>query len=302
MRLFSLLGLGLLVAACRPPAEPQPAKTMGLGPMPKAAKKGDEVVDRCDEECEQERTRNRARADFMGDDINGNRQPSRWKIVEEELDPCPADAAVAKLVSIPAGSFVMGCDDADRSKCAEYEHPSRKTQLAEFEIDRTEVTQAAYAKCIEAGTCSTPAGEFEPRAYCWHPAVGVSWKQAETFCAWAGKRLPTEREWEKAARGSDGRTYPWGEATPTCDHATFSDCGGAVTKVGSATLGASAHGVMDLAGNVREWLADAGPKGHQTRAIRGGAAIDGPGNLRSSRRVWGDIEITDGALGFRCAR
>lgn len=274
---------------------------MGLGPMPAVAEQAEDQ-DRCDEECEQERARNRARADFMGDDINGNRHPSRWKIVEEELDPCPDEAAEAKPITIPAGRFVMGCDEPDRSICGESEHPSREAQLSEFEIDETEVTQAAYARCMQAGKCSSPAGEFEPRAYCWHPVVGVSWKQAQDFCEWSGKRLPTEHEWEKAARGSEGRTYPWGEHVPTCDHATFSDCGGAVTQVRTAQLGKSPYGVFDLAGNVREWLADAGPKGHQTRAIRGGAAIDAAMNLRSSRRVWGDIEITDGALGFRCAR
>lgn len=295
-----LLGpLALLGLACHPPASTEPRKELGLGPLPQIEEKKRERPER-DEmcpECEEEPSER-----FAGDDLKGNRMPDRWQIVETQLDPCPPEAAHSKLITVPAGSFTAGCDETDRSVCPQADFPSRTEQLGAFEIDATEVTQAAYEKCVDAHECMPPVGEFEPRAYCWHPVVGVSWRQAENYCKWVGKRLPTEYEWEKAARGTDGRIYPWGNEAPDCSRATFADCGGGVNKVGATPSGASPYGVHDLSGNVREWLADTGPKGHQTRAIRGGASFDGPLNLRAARRVWGDTEITDGGLGFRCAR
>jgi formylglycine-generating enzyme required for sulfatase activity len=304
--MLSVVGIGL---GCRPQAEPERPKTDFLGPLPSAdgsrADRDDEDDEDDDARAEREERRARQRAkaaDFAGEDLRGNITPHRWKVVEKEIPPCPAEAAEAELASIPAGPVRIGCDETDRSICADYEYPSHEVQVAAFQIDRTEVTQAAYEKCMQAGKCSKPVGEFDPRAYCWHPVVGVSWDQARDYCKWQGKRLPTEIEWEKAARGSDGRTFPWGEDPPTCDRATFQSCGGAVTRVGTTKAGASPFGVFDLAGNVREWLANPGPEGHQTRAIRGGASFDGPQNLRASRQVWGDVEITDGGLGFRCAR
>ncbi len=295
----TLLTLVVSALGCRPSAPTPPASDIGLGPMP-----GQAQTEPRESECEDcEHTRREARAaDYAGDDLRGNRRPSQWTIVEEELPDCPASAATVDVVAIAAGPVTIGCDETDRSICAESEYPSRVVQVAAFHIDKTEVTQAAYARCMEAGACGRPAGEFDPRAHCRHPAVGVSWDQAAAFCRWAGKRLPTELEWEKAARGKDGRTFPWGEDPPTCRRATYAECGGAVTVVGSTVDGASPYGVLDLAGNVREWLADAGPRGHQTRAIRGGTSFDGPRNLRASRQVWGDVEVTDGGLGFRCAR
>jgi formylglycine-generating enzyme required for sulfatase activity len=299
--LLVLVGLG-----CRPAPEPEPPADIGLGPLPSpdgARERHGADPDPAEADDDpRERERASRAADFAGEDLRGNRDTDRWRIVETELAPCPAEAARAEPVSIPAGPMIAGCDEADRSVCAEVEHPARRIDVHAFSIDKTEVSQAAYARCLEAGRCTRPAGEFDPRAYCFHPAVAVTWQQANAYCRWHGKRLPTELEWEKAARGDDGRTYPWGDEVPTCARATFSACGGAVTRVGVTVDGASPYGVLDLAGNVREWLADAGPEGHQTRAIRGGGAADGAANLRASRRAWGDVEVSDGGLGFRCVR
>jgi formylglycine-generating enzyme required for sulfatase activity len=284
-----------LAAACAPPtpppARPDPAALVGTLP----------VAERRDED-DDDSTRARAEAELSAEEVHGPRAPGDWRTVEVELPPCPPEAARADPVPIPAGPFVAGCDDRDVRRCGRGEGPRREVTLATFALDRTEVTQAAWERCVDAGACTPPAGVFEPRAWCRHPVVGVTWAQADGYCRWVGGRLPTELEWEKAARGDDARTHPWGDAPPTCERASFADCGGEVAAVGATPAGASPFGVLDLAGNVREWVADAGPAGHPTRGIRGGASHDDAADLRITRRAFGDVAVTDGGLGFRCAR
>jgi formylglycine-generating enzyme required for sulfatase activity len=148
-----------------------------------------------------------------------------------------------EMVRVPAGEFTMGSKGGHSD-----EKPEHRVYLEEFYIDKYEVTVAQYRACVEAGACTAPStGQY----YNWgrserenHPINGVDWDQAQAYCGWAGKRLPSEAEWEKAARGTDGRTYPWGNATPTCGYAVMSQggdgCGQDSTwPVGSKPSGAS---------------------------------------------------------------
>lgn len=172
------------------------------------------------------------------------------------------------MVLIPGGEFEMG------SNLQPAEMPIRQVYLDPFWIDETEVTLAEYAACVAAGGCTAPA--TDPVPYCnWnqpdrddHPINCVDWYQAAAYCAWVDEgtnRLPTEAEWEKAARGADARVYPWGDAPgPTCTHAVMWDdavggsgCGTYGTMpVGSKPLGDSPYGLKDMSGNVWEWVAD----------------------------------------------
>jgi formylglycine-generating enzyme required for sulfatase activity len=226
---------------------------------------------------------------------------------------CTATAEPGALVAVPAGDFTMGCEDAG---CEDDEQPEHVVSLSAFEIDRTEVTQAQYTACIVDGGCEVPACDWscdEPDL----PAGCLTWSQAKAFCGWAGKRLPTEAEWEKAARGSDGNTYPWGDAAPDCSLANMAGCAGEPLPVGSSPSGASPYGALDMAGNMVELVADwydagyyasspaadpPGPKTGNRYVGRGGGLRSDSNYLRASKRDWYDPTDTAVSLGFRCAR
>lgn len=164
----------------------------------------------------------------------------------------PKDGAV--YVYVPAGPFIMGSGEED-PKALDSEKPQQAAlDLDSFWIMRTEVTNAQYARCVEAGVCTEPGSlNWNDPDYGEHPVAYVEWYQANAYAQWVGGRLPSEAEWEKACRGTDGRLYPWGNEPPTSELANFNDNIGDTTPVGSYPAGASPYGLLDMAGNIWEW-------------------------------------------------
>jgi ribose/xylose/arabinose/galactoside ABC-type transport system permease subunit/formylglycine-generating enzyme required for sulfatase activity len=220
------------------------------------------------------------------------------------------------MIQIPAGPFIMGSDTGN-----EDEAPVHEVDLPAFEIDKFEVTNADFAQFVEATGYETDA-EKEGRTKNWqsaaegkdnHPVIFVSWNDAVTYCQWAGKRLPTEAEWEKAARGTDGRMYPWGNEWDA-SKANVKDIGLRGTAcVGSFGAGASPYGVEDMAGNVWEWTADwyeAYPGsdyesdyfGQKFRVQRGGGWFETADFVTTTYRNANSETAASDDLGFRCAR
>jgi formylglycine-generating enzyme required for sulfatase activity len=233
-------------------------------------------------------------------------------------------AELDAMIDIPAGPFQMGCG-ADNISCQSDETPLRTVTLDAFQIDKYEVTNGQYRKCVSAGKCAPPRSNgsntrdryYGDAQYAAYPVIYIDWEQARAYCAWAGKRLPTAAEWEKAARGTDARIYPWGNQAPDCRRANFEDCDGDTAQVGSRQKGASPYGVMDMAGNAWEWVADwygasyhasspaenpGGPPSGEYHVLRGGSWYYDSWFLRASHRGWNPSGLTYVARGFRCAR
>ncbi len=220
----------------------------------------------------------------------------------------------AEMVYIPAATFTMGDTYGDGDAD---EKPTHQVALAAFWLDRIEVTNAQFVRFIAAG--NTAQGEWRKYASGkdQHPVVAVTWHDAVAYCRWAEKRLPTEAEWEYAARGTDGRKYPWGNAWEDT-RARFSGNRGSETTapVGSYPTGASPFGALDMAGNVWEWVnslykpypyvATDGREGLSAsggRVVRGGSWGYDPGGLRSANRIrGGPADGFYGDVGFRCAQ
>lgn len=221
------------------------------------------------------------------------------------------------MVRVPAGEFLRGSKNGVGLKD---EWPQRSIFLDAFDIDRTEVSVAAYQACEKAGACQAPACTEDgdaPESRPNHPVVCVTWEAAKTFCAWAGKRLPTEAEWEKAARGSDGATYPWGEGEPSCSRANYVDCGNERQAVDALPDGKSPYGALNMAGNVYEWVGDwhhaeyyalspaknpPGPWSGGKKVVRGGAFSYGAGELNAHGRTYDRPVKAYDQVGFRCAK
>jgi len=221
-----------------------------------------------------------------------------------------ADGAV--VVLIPAGEFLMGNRETERTPL---EH---NVYVSDFFMDKTGVSWAQF-KSFAAAT-GTPLPPHPPY---WgfiddHPAVYVTWAEANNYCEWAGGRLPTEAEREKAARGSDGRKYPWGDTEPEPRLGQFRKSWGydATAPVGSHPAGASPYGLLNMGGNVWEWCADwyaddyyeqspyrnpRGPDSGRAHVVRGGSWDSRPSVLSASCRSWGHPGYRDGDFGFRCA-
>lgn len=252
---------------------------------------------------------------------------------DEALDDCPADLfcvegfcqldPAADMVVVPAGPFPMGCADAN---CEADEEPQHTVTLGRFAIDRFEVTVSAYDACVDDGACVAAATGNECNAgdpgYEEHPINCVDWDQATAYCEWAGKQLPTEAQWEKAARGLDSRPFPWGDEIPSCALCVMVTngwgCGtGRTDRVGSRPIGASPYGALDMAGNVAEWVRDGydpdyyaispatdppGPGSFADRTIRGGSFQSGlQVSLRAGNRTFAAPMTSSVARGFRCA-
>jgi len=229
-----------------------------------------------------------------------------------------------EMVYIPAGVFKMGASDSD-SEARGDEKPQNWVYLDEFWIDLTEVTNAMYARCVAVDICNPPAqsksktriGYFTDNRYADYPVIYVSWFEATNYCAWAGRRLPGEAEWEKAARGIYGGLYPWGDTPPNSSLLNFNNQIGDTTPVGSYPLGASPYGVLDMAGNVREWLSDrygdhyyaimpvanpTGPANGDFNILRGGSWFSPASAVRAASRLWNYPDLVYDSSGFRCAK
>jgi formylglycine-generating enzyme required for sulfatase activity len=240
-------------------------------------------------------------------------------------DAAPADASPpdalagappGPLVDIPASDDDMGClliqDDCPRDA-----NPRHDVGLAAYKIDLHEVTQAEYQACVAAGACAPPRASFDPVGRASVPVTDVSWDDAVAYCAFAQKRLPTEAEWEHAARGPDELRYPWGDDVPSCARATFAGCRAAPIAVGTHTDDASAFGLTEMAGNVAEWVADfyaadyygvsprmspPGPATGTERVVRGGSVASTAVELLAWVRGHAPPATTSAAIGFRCAQ
>ena len=206
--------------------------------------------------------------------------------------------------------------------------PEHQVNLNAFWIDQTEVTNKQYAACVDAGVCAPPhytgLPNFDGSEYYGvsefdnYPVIYVNWIQARTYCVWEGRRLPTEAEWEKVARGEDKRTYPWGEGID-CSKANYTkSCVGITSSVGSYISGQSPYGAYDMAGNVWEWVADwysdtfyqigpfsnpLGPDFGEYRVMRGGSWDAYEEYADTTFRGGFGIAYPDGSndIGFRCA-
>jgi formylglycine-generating enzyme required for sulfatase activity len=215
------------------------------------------------------------------------------------------------MVRLPAGRFVMGSSTGDSE-----ERPPHDVSVASFWMDSTEVTVASYAECVRAKVCALPATEEEPqlcnpddRAHARHPVTCVDWGNAEAYCRWRGKRLPTEEEWEYAARGTAQRLYPWGDAAPAgrlCWRRGVTLAG--TCDAGTHPTGQTPEGLQDMAGNVSEWTSSAysedysKPRAGDSRMVRGGSWNDGdPAGMRGAERFSMHRLVSSPDLGFRCA-
>jgi eukaryotic-like serine/threonine-protein kinase len=239
-------------------------------------------------------------------------------------------------IHIPAGLLHMGGMDVRR---APNEIPDHDVELDAFWMDQLEVTNAMYALCVSSGGCTPPQASksqrrpeyFNNPEFNDYPVIYVTWGQARAYCEWAGRRLPTEAEWERAGRGDDFRTFPWGEDKADGTLANFNMLVGDTSRVGTYPAGASPFGVLDMAGNVAEWVNDfyssnytnaitlnpVGPSESSSfyRVVRGGSLGDAEINIRVAKRssVLGPVlSATTGSsltlgdfsprIGFRCAQ
>jgi formylglycine-generating enzyme required for sulfatase activity len=213
---------------------------------------------------------------------------------------------------IPPGEFTMGSADEDEL-ADDDEKPVHTVEVDGFWIMQSEVTNAQYGRCVEAGACTPPANDrWNDAMYAEHPVTGVDWRQASAYAAWAGGRLPTDAEWEKACRGTDGRIYPWGDEPPNIERlnsypSTISD----TIPVRSYPPGA--NGLYDMAGNVWEWTADwydetyyaqsptanpQGPESGEWRTLRGGSWNYYDNYVRCAVRFRVEPGFRDGNAGF----
>jgi len=241
-----------------------------------------------------------------------------------------------EMAFVPAGPFEIGSFGGDND-----ERPTQTVVLSDYYIDLYEVTNAQYAACVEGGVCGLPSemgsdtirNYYGNSEYDNYPVIFVSWEDANIYCSWRDARLPTEAEWEKAARGLENRVYPWGNSLNGnllnyCDvncssefaqaNPNFDDGYADTAPVGSYPNGVSPYGLFDMAGNVWEWVSDwyaedyystledgvenpSGPEDGEARVLRGGAWNNGRNTVRSSNRTGVFPSRTLSSIGFRCA-
>ena len=255
--------------------------------------------------------------------------PSNTSTPEPSATPAPTATAKAKLVVtkvrprdemvmvfVPNGTFTMGQENGEPD-----ESPLRQVYLDSYWIDMYEVTVAQYKQCVAAEACKLPSllasytheNYYESPTFANNPVVNVSWAQAQEYCQWTGSDLPTEAQWEKAARGTDGNLYPWGDDAPNSSLANYGSINGDTLEVGSYPSGASPYGAMDMVGNVYEWVRDwygpydknatKNPTGSgpgSFKVLRGCGWFSVEGSLRVSNRTYLDPATRDNDIGFRC--
>ena len=226
------------------------------------------------------------------------------------------------MIYVPAGEFRMGSVSADNMAVAS-EMPARNVFLDAFWIDRVEVSVGQYRQCVQAGICNPPQradsvtrpNYYTDSTFANYPVLWVTWHDASVYCNWVGARLPTEAEWEKAARGTEGRIYPWGN-TWEAARANAVERLGDTQPVGSFPSGASPYGVLDMSGNVWEWINDwfsedyyqrassvnpSGPTTGTQRSVRGGSWYSRIAWQRAAYRGAANPDFSDDDIGFRCA-
>jgi formylglycine-generating enzyme required for sulfatase activity len=230
------------------------------------------------------------------------------------------------MMSVPAGSFQMGCDPLNDGGygCEADEVPTHTVSLDAYYIDRFEVTNFEYKQCVRAGVCEPPVfyssatrpSYYDNPEFDDYPVIYVDWYQADTFCTWMGRRLPTEAEWEKAARGSsDTRVFPWGNTPPDCGIVNYNNCVGDTTS-GYYYYGQSPYYLYSMAGNVWEWVSDwyqwdyytvspdtnpSGPESGEYKVLRGGGWYEDEYAIRVANRYYDYETVAHDRIGFRCA-
>ena len=250
--------------------------------------------------------------DRVNAQLQASQQEEVKRLVEQGVTP------PAGMVLIPAGEFLMGMDDGLPDA-----RPVHRLYLSSYWIDQYGVTNGQYRDCVNGGGCLPPKvrDAFDDQQLVQHPVTNVTWTQARAYCQWVGKRLPTEAEWEKAARGIDGRRYPWGSSDEVIQRSRLKMTDGKVSANGGETMSlssafASPYGVSGMVGTVSEWVKDwyaedfyrsspsrdpQGPLRGTFRVLRGGSWMERPLELRASYRGWDDMTYWGPTLGFRCA-
>ncbi|HEX8993440.1 MAG TPA: formylglycine-generating enzyme family protein [Anaerolineales bacterium] len=218
----------------------------------------------------------------------------------------------SQLAYVPAGNFLMGMGTGNA--------PQKTVTLDGYWIGVTDVTNKMYAQCVATGNCAAPGQEIGTPVYTNpdygdYPVVGVTWDMAAGYCKWSQGSLPTEAQWEKAARGQNGAVYPWGNDTPGCDLLNFVGCLGHLSSVKDFPAGRSPYGLLDMEGNVYQWVNDfysqnyydsmpaqnpTGPASGDTHVIRGSSFESDPSQTLSGIRHFGGSSYTSRDLGFRC--
>lgn len=260
--------------------------------------------------------------------------PERGKMLALLAKSQAAQEIPIDWVHVPAGEFIMGAADTDAQATPD-EKPQHKVTLDAFLIGKYEVTNAQYHAFVKATGHRLPENCCDPKYHLWQgnvmiagvedlPAINVSWDDAVAFCKWSGGRLPTEAEWEKAARGTDGRLYPWGNEPPSGNRANYSfdpvsmwDGPASLAKKDQYEFGRSSYGVYEMSGNVWEWVQDwydadyyktspasnpKGPEKGEARIIRGASWRNTADMIRSSNRNKHTLTERRVYIGIRCAK
>lgn len=244
------------------------------------------------------------------------------EVIEATLTVLPdymVDEQGVPMAYVPAGVFVMGNDRGQPD-----EQPVHSVYVDAFYIDKYEVTNRYYDACVKAKVCqpvkkkssATRSNYYDHRRYIRFPVIFVDWNMAQTYCEWRGARLPTEAEWEKAARGGTNVIYPWG-GDPDCNLANYGGCLGDTSSGTIYDLGQSRYGVYNMAGNVWEWVSDwyaadyyrpthqdnpQGPDTGDEKVLRGGSWKDNSAEMRSVNRESRPPSYASNTIGFRCAK